>query len=729
MLNHNLVLKGDELYLVGEQNTDGSGERATGLYVRDTRHLSRFDIRLNDQPLDRLGARILGAATALVTEANRALNVGTSDEIRPHTVALQQRIELDDHLRVRTRLVNFASRSLDLSLQIEVGADFRDLFDIRGFPRPDRVGRPLTPVWSLGQITLAYRAPDGLMPRTTIDFDRAPTHISTTMAPPDAAGEPAILLPGFDWVAVRPPVPPVPTAVAHFDITLPPGGAWELAIVVWTESANAVPVSAVATLPGGSPPRPAAIASDNPFFNRFLQQCAQDLLALQTSFPEGSLPAAGIPWYVAPFGRDSLIVGLQTFHSAPTRAAATLRVLAALQGQDHNPYRDEEPGKILHEVRYGEMARLGEIPHTPYYGTVDATPLFVLLFAETVAWNLDEGLYRDLLPHVRRAIEWMEHHGDLDGDGLIEYHARESAGAHIVHQGWKDSHDSLHHLDGRPVKGKIALVEVQGYAYAAYRRLADTAAAFGDHAWAAELNARADTIRALVEERFWIEADGFYAQALDEAKEPVRAISSNAGHLLFCGLPSAERGATVAARLGHPDMDSGWGIRTLSAQATTYNPMSYHNGSVWPHDNSLIADGARRYGAPRLSLRIAAALFAVAETDPLWRLPELYCGFSRTEGAESDAPVPYPVSCSPQAWAAGAGRLLARSLLGLRADPVQRRLLVDPAFPAWIDRLTVDRADALGTTVSFTVARDGDGYRLETSDPVVIAPWNPSVPR
>ena len=274
------------------------------------------------------------------------------------------------------------------------------------------------------------------------------------------------------------------------------------------------------------------------------------------------MTAAGIPWFVAPFGRDSLIASLQTLYVAPSRAKETLRTLAALQGRTVDPFREEEPGKILHEMRYGEMARLGDIPHTPYYGTVDATPLFVMLFAETIRWTGDESLYRELLPNVQRALEWIEQWGDRDGDGLLEYTTQSAESVRIVHQGWKDSHDSLHDVDGRSVTGSVALVEVQGYVFAAYRWLAEVVALYGDASWAVDLRDRSDQVRRVVEDRFWLPEEGYYAQALDEEKRPVAAISSNPGHLLYCGLPSPERGRLVAARLRQPDLDSGWGVRT-----------------------------------------------------------------------------------------------------------------------------------------------------------------------
>jgi glycogen debranching enzyme len=370
------------------------------------------------------------------------------------------------------------------------------------------------------------------------------------------------------------------------------------------------------------------------------------------------------------------------------------------------------------------MARLGEIPHTPYYGTVDATPLFVWLFAETVAWTADGELYRDLLPNVRRALDWIERFGDRDGDGFVEYHTDSEGSGRVVHPVWKDSHDSLHYPDGRPALGLIAPVEVQGYVFAAYVRLADVAAAAGEAGWAADLRAKADALRRRVEEAFWLEPEGFYAQALDGEKAPVGAISSNAGHLLVCGLPAPDRASRVAARLGRADLDSGWGIRTLSAAARSYNPMSYHNGSVWPHDNSLIGAGLYRYRHAAAGQAIARALFAAARAYPLDRLPELYCGFART-GAD-DAPVAYPVSCSPQAWASAALPLLVRAILGLEVDVDHRCLVVAPTLPAWLDRVTITDLHVLGHRGALTVRRNDRDHVISSEDlPVEIRNQEP----
>jgi len=472
------------------------------------------------------------------------------------------------------------------------------------------------------------------------------------------------------------------------------------------------PLSAVAQLPSHGQLQPGTIRTSNPQLNAVLDRATADLAMLQTTFDEGSIVAAGIPWFVAPFGRDSLIAGFQTLPLSPWRTAATLRVLAAHQATTHDAWRDREPGKILHEVRYGEMAHSGMIPHTPYYGTVDATPLFAWLVAETVVWTGDESLWRELEPHARAAVRWMREFGDLDGDGLIEHPSRQLDGVHITNQGWKDSWDSLHHADGSVPTGNIALVEVQGYAFAACRRLADIARLYGDPEWAGELRGYAEQIQALVEDRFWVDEIGTYAQALDGDKRPTAMISSNAGHLLLTGLPSPERAATVAATLAHPSMNSGWGLRTLATNTATYNPMSYHNGSIWPHDNSLVVGGLATMGQTAVAVELFESLLAAALTDPMQRLPELFCGFPRI-GIAAAAPVPYPVSCIPQAWAAGAIPFMLTRLLGLTISDDGREISVAPALPESIDWVEVTGLRAGNVEATVRIQRDGDGYRVE----------------
>jgi glycogen debranching enzyme len=723
VLQRDLVLKHNELYLVGESGSDGSEERASGLYVRDTRFLDCWRLRLDDVPLEPLDDRVLAADRAVIVTANGALppvGPGRPEPVLPLTIAVEQEIALDADLRVRIVLGNYSGRALALTLSLELGADFRDLFDIRGFPRRQRGGYYTPPRWQGDCLTLGYTDRSGATARLLVDFSRAPS-FDTITAADDPPAAPTVLLPGFDEVVTAPPLPPPPRCTAYFQLMLEPNAAWDLVVTLTPVPIGGPPIAATDSAQHHQRERDVArIATDHRALDAIFDRAAADLDMLQTSFPEGRLTAAGIPWFVAPFGRDSLIASLQTLHIAPGRAAETLRTLAALQGESVDPFREEEPGKILHEMRYGEMARLGEIPHTPYFGSVDATPLFVMLCAETVRWTADASLYHALLPHVRRALEWIERWGDRDGDLLVEYSTLAPDATHIVHQGWKDSFDSLHDRNGAPVYGTIALVEVQGYVYAAYTWLSEVVALYGDLGWAAALRERAWQIQRRVEEWFWLPDQGYYAQALDSEKRPVAAIASNPGHLLYCRLPTPERAHLVAARLRRPDLDSGWGVRTLAAGMAAYNPMSYHNGSVWPHDNSIIAAGLGQYGERDGLARIASALFAAAERMPLFRLPELYCGFPRNERAAADAPVEYPVGCSPQAWAAGAVQLLARAMLGLEADPWRGVLRVAPALPAWLPRLRLEGLTALGHTFDLDVERDTLGYRVISDGPIEV---------
>jgi glycogen debranching enzyme len=712
VLHQEIVLKHNELYLVGEDTIDSSQERATGLYLRDTRFLSFWDLRVNGVPLEPLDVRVLGLDRAVVVEANGALAADGQrmiEPVLPLTVAVEQHIQLGTDLRIQIVLSNYSGRVLPLSLSLEIGGDFRDLFDIRGFPHRERGGNYVSPMQLPDGLALGFADRSGATTRLLISFSRSPSLMVASAPVDEPELEPTVVLPGLDQMSQAQPLPPPPHGKAFFDLTLEPRATWELLVTLTPSVADRRPISRVESDQYNVDRRDTArIATDHFWVNRIIDRAAADLDMLQTSFQDGCLTAAGIPWFVAPFGRDSLIACLQALHIAPDRAKETLRTLAALQGRTIDPFREEEPGKILHEMRYGEMARLGDIPHTPYYGTVDATPLFVMLFAETIRWTGDESLYRELLQNVQRALEWIEQWGDRDRDGLVEYTTQSADGVRIVHQGWKDSHDSLHDVDGRSVTGSIALVEVQGYVFAAYRWLAEIVAVYGDAHWGRELSDRSDQVRRVVEDRFWLPEEEYYAQALDEEKRPVTAISSNPGHLLYCELPSPERGRLVAARLRRPDLDSGWGVRTLAASMATYNPMSYHNGSVWPHDNSLIAAGLGRYGEIGGLERIASALFTAAEHLPDHRLPELYCGFPRNEDSAADGPIQYPVSCSPQAWAAGAAPLLMRAMLGLEADPDKGILRVAPAFPDWLSRVRIDGLEALGSRFDLEVVRDGD---------------------
>jgi glycogen debranching enzyme len=423
------------------------------------------------------------------------------------------------------------------------------------------------------------------------------------------------------------------------------------------------------------------VTTDNELFDRFVSASIRDLHALMMPASGGTLPAAGIPWYVAPFGRDSLLTAYEALMINPDVARGTLGVLAGLQARADEAWRDAEPGKILHELRAGELARTNLIPHTPYYGTVDATPLFLALAGAYYRWTLDADTMVALQPAFDAALDWIDASGNRDGDGFVEYERRSSAG--LRSHGWKDSGDSVVHADGSLAEGPLALVEVQGYVYEAKLRIADVYEALGDASRAQQLRAEARALRKAFNEAFWDPDEGFFALALDGRKAQVRSVASNPAHCLFCGIVDDDKAPLVAERLMAPDMFSGWGIRTLSSGSRAYNPMSYHNGSVWPHDNAIAAAGLKRYGFHAGTARIASALFDVAAGARDFRLPELFCGFHRES---SNAVVAYPVACIPQAWAAAAPFLLLQSLLGISAHaPDGNRLIVErPTLPDWL---------------------------------------------
>jgi glycogen debranching enzyme len=445
------------------------------------------------------------------------------------------------------------------------------------------------------------------------------------------------------------------------------------------------------------------VDSDHELLDRTLARSIGDLAALRN---DGPLPgehyiAAGIPWFATLFGRDSIIAALETVAFIPSFALATLEVLARLQATKDDPWHDAEPGKILHEMRTGEMARAGETPHDAYYGSIDSTPLWLILLGEAHAWTGDDALLDRLWPNALAALAWIDDSGDLNGDGFVEYRRRSKLG--LLNQGWKDSGDAIRHTDGQPAIGPIALAEVQGYVYAAKRAMARLARHRGEMELAARLDTAADVLRDRFDEAFWMPKAGFYAMALDGEKRQVGSIGSNAGQALWTGIVPAERAARVAARLLEPDMFSGWGVRTFASGQPGYNPVGYHTGSIWPHDNALIAAGLKASGATDGANLLAGRLIEAAQWFPDLRLPELFCGFPRDEVG---APVAYPVACSPQAWAAAAPFYLLHTMLGLRADATANRLeLIRPTLPDWLGRITIKGLPVGGCTVDLLVHR------------------------
>jgi glycogen debranching enzyme len=496
---------------------------------------------------------------------------------------------------------------------------------------------------------------------------------------------------------------------AAFDVKLAPGGRSSLLCTVrFGQSARiggprfAPALRAAHRDVRNRARRAAAISTSNNLLNKVLCRSVSDLYMLITETPQGLYPYAGIPWFSTAFGRDGMITAMQMLWLDPNVAKGVLRFLAAHQATGYDELSEAEPGKILHEIRHGEMADLGEVPFKHYYGSVDSTPLFVLLAGRYFDRTGDRETIAQLWPHVEAALKWIDNCGDLDGDGFVEYRQRTEKG--LNNQGWKDSKDSIMHADGRLAEGAIALVEVQAYVFAARRHAAKLARQLGHKDRAEALERQADSLRKRFEHAFWCEDLGTYALALDGDKQPCRVKSSNAGHALFAGIASAHRARKVAANLMRREAFSGWGIRTLNSGEKRYNPMSYHNGSVWPHDNAMIAQGLSRYGHKEEILKVFTGLFDAVQTMDM-RLPELFCGFPRRPGS---GPTLYPVACSPQAWASGAPLMLLEAALGMSIDCARNEIRFErPLLPHFIDDIAIKNLKVGANTVDLLLQRHG----------------------
>jgi len=539
-----------------------------------------------------------------------------------------------------------------------VDADFADIFEVRGVTR-ERRGTRYDPVVSGRQMRFDYLGLDGEERSTILDWGEAPTEASAGMVRFEYHLEPRA--PAVLSLAVRCERQRRPARAVTYD-------------VAESEAAGAL---------DRHRREYALIETSSDQFNEWLRRSAADLRMLVSTTPAGEYPYAGVPWFSTPFGRDGIITALQTLWVNPRIARGVLDYLASTQADRVNEVEDAEPGKILHETRDSEMARLGEVPFGRYYGSVDATPLFVILAGAYFDRTNDHDTLARLWPHVERALAWIDQYGDRDGDGFVEYARRSRTG--LIQQGWKDSQDSVFHADGSLAEAPIALCEVQAYVFDAKRSAAALAERLGLPDRAAELRAQAERLRQAFEDRFWCEEESTYALALDGQKRPCRVRSSNAGHCLFGAIAAPDRARRVAEQLAGPDMFSGWGIRTISAVEARYNPMSYHNGSVWPHDNGLIASGFSRYGFDDLLARPFAGLFDASAAVTAQRLPELFCGFHRRP---SEGPTLYPVACSPQAWSAGVVFHLLAASLRLSIDVEEARLCIRhpvvPPFLSWV---------------------------------------------
>ena len=636
------VLKQDDTFAVYDPHGDiipGSGS-PYGLYHAGTRFLSCFEVRLGRrQPL-------LLSSTVAEDNTSFTADLTNPDVVRDGRVIFSRgalhvfrtRVLSNGGSIERIRVANYDLHSIEVPLTVRFDSDFADVFEVRGTRRSSR-GHRLANTSSGSSVILRYCGLDGVERRTRIQCGRVP----------DRADE-------SSW---------------FFLIPLQPHEFTEIEVAATCEIGEETrsPTTFEMTAASRSSVRDCEVVTSHGAFDRWLRRSSADLRMMMTSTAFGPYPYAGIPWFSTPFGRDGIITALELLWMQPGIARGVLSFLAETQATAVNDQQDAQPGKILHEMRDGEMAALGEIPFGRYYGSVDATPLFVMLADAYFQRTGDLPFIDHLWPHILAALDWIDQYGDADGDGFVEYARRSETG--LIQQGWKDSWDSIFHADGRLAEPPIALCEVQGYAYAAWIGAARLAEARGEHDRSQRWAERGTNLQRRFERAFWCEDLGTYALALDANKAPCRVRTSNAGHCLFTGIASHERARRVADTLMCEASFSGWGIRTVSAAGARYNPMSYHDGSIWPHDNALIAAGFARYGLMSEASRVLGGMFDLSQVVDLYRLPELICGFHRRQDG---FPTLYPVACAPQTWAAGAVFLLLQACLGLEVDAVNHRV-------------------------------------------------------
>jgi glycogen debranching enzyme len=681
------VLKHNDTFALFDPfgDIDSVARTSEGLYHKGTRFLSCFKLKFaNGRPL-------------LLSSTVRQDNVLLAADLTNPDVYFDRRIFLHrgtlhiyrsqflwrGTLFHRVKLRNYSQSEAEISLTIEFGADFADIFEVRGSKRAEK-GTIYEPEVGDGKVVFTYEGLDRVVRRTVIR----------------ASDDPQVTFPGS----------------MHFTVRLGPDQERELEMTIGCELSGDGPahlsysqgLKEATNAAQSSSQLTCHITTSNGQFNRWIEKSGVDLNMLLTGEPQGPYPYGGIPWFTTPFGRDGIITALECLWTSPGIARGVLGFLSATQAQKISPEQDAEPGKILHEARDGEMATLGEVPFRRYYGSVDSTPLYLILAGEYLRRTGELEFLKSIWPHLELALQWIDRYGDSDGDGFVEY-SRQSAHG-LVQQGWKDSQDSIFHANGEFAEPPIALCEVQGYVYAGKLELSAVAAALGKGDLAQRLLREAHVLRDKFEASFWCEEMGGYALALDGHKRKCAVRASNMGHALYTGIASPERARRVAQHLTGNQFYSGWGIRTVADVEARYNPMSYHNGSIWPHDNAICGAGFSRYRMTNLAAKILAGFFEVSNYFDLNRLPELFCGFPRKPGK---GPTSYPVACSPQAWAAGSAFLLLQASIGLSVDAMKKRVtLVRPMLPPFLTHVDITALGAGDGSVDLRLFRSGEGVAV-----------------
>jgi glycogen debranching enzyme len=655
-----------------------------GVYLNDTRFLARLEMSLNGMHPLLLGSNVRDDNMVLTVDlTNPDIFFDGRLHLPKDTVHIVRTVFLWQGVaNQRIALRNHGEQAIRINVALTFGNDFADIFEVRGMRRPRR-GRTTDSVAAADKVVLRYEGLDGRTRHTALMFDPPPARLTAHSASYRLALQPGETVGIFLAVTCDQP-------------DLPPASFGKGLLAAYRASKRAT--SGVAT-----------VTTSNTLFNEVLCRSMSDLYMLMTATPQGAYPYAGTPWYSTTFGRDGIITALQMLWFDPRVARGVLKRLAHFQAKADDQVADAQPGKILHEMRGGEMAALHEVPFELYYGSVDATPLFVMLAGLYAERTGDWEFVQELWPAIENALAWIDGPGDPDGDGFVEYYRATEQG--LANQGWKDSVDAIFHADGRLAEGPIALAEVQGYVYAAKSLASRCARRLGRTNEADRLAAEALNLAHRFEEAFWCPEIDTYALALDGAKQPCRVRTSNAGQLLFTGILSDDRARTVGRGLLSPQFFSGWGIRTASSEAARFNPMSYHNGSVWPHDNALIAFGLAKYGLKRELDGVFRGLFDAATYMDLRRLPELFCGFKRRPGR---GPTLYPVACAPQAWASGTPFTLIQAALGLEFDPDGNEIrLRNPRLPTFLNEVFLHDLRLGTSTVDLVLRRHDDDVGLQ----------------
>ncbi|WP_224089152.1 glycogen debranching N-terminal domain-containing protein [Nostoc sp. MS1] len=665
--------------------SDGSidDNQAQGFFVRDTRLISYYEISLNRYRLVLLASSNLNHHSALYQFTNPQLPTVKGD-LPSGSLFITIRRDIVGGMHEDIDITNYHSEPVELQLMLAIRSDFADIFEVRAKKIIIR-GNTET-VWKDGILSTKYHSG---------------SFVRGIVTEPACSTSEAIYGNGR----------------LMFNVDLSPGKTWHTCIN-FTVLANGDVLKAQQTCAVSHATEAGKVRdeflnqatklrSPNAEISGFYQQALIDMAALRIRVEDNGhhfwMPAAGIPWFMAVFGRDSVITSLQTMAVYHEFARGTLIRLAQLQATELDDWHDAQPGKMLHELRSDELTKLNQLPYNPYYGTVDTTILWIITLAETYSWNADVGMLNECRSPLEKALTWIDKYGDFDGDGFVEYLTHSSHG--LRNQGWKDSGESMVYPDGKLVEPPIALCEVQGYVYDAWLKAALIYEVWGEQEQAQKLRQKAQALYQRFNDRFWMEEEGFYCLGLDNNKQQIKSIASNPGHLLWSGIVPQERAKKVAGRLFQKDIWCGWGIRTLSSENKGYNPISYQRGGVWPHDNSIIAAGLKRYGYHQEANHIAEGIFAAASYFQAGRMPELFAGIERQE---DNFPVPYPDANIPQAWAAGAIFLLIRSILGLEADAPQRKLKVQPNLPESLPELELINLSVGDANVSLRFWRKGE---------------------